>query len=478
MSRTGGRPHGWHRRYARLLLASDVVILLWVFLTAHIAWAVGRGAGQGPGQTAYTPSAIIASLVLVVIWLVALSMAGTREPVVLGAGPDEYKRIVTASVMWFAVVAFVGYMVQVAVPRSYVLVAVAFGVVLLLLNRWAWRQWLVMRRQRGQMSSRTVVVGTTGAVDRILDVVGATPHFGYRVVGVCVPADSGVTTVRGLPVVGDLDSVVKVVAAGGVDAVLVTSTDAMHADMVRQLGWDLEPYDVEIIVAPSLANIAGPRVHVRPVAGLPLLHVEEPSYRGTARWAKAIFDRAGSLALIIVGLPIFFVTAAAIKLTSRGPVFFRQERVGRDGETFGMIKFRSMVVDAELLLADLQADSGNEVMFKMRDDPRVTRVGKIIRRTSIDELPQLFNVLKGDMSLVGPRPPLLAEVSGYGHAARRRLLVRPGITGLWQVSGRSNLDWEETVRLDLYYVENWSLVGDLLILWRTLRAVISSEGAY
>lgn len=468
----------WHKRYARMMLASDVVILVWVFLTAHIAWAVSLGPVDPTQESPYDWGPILASVVLVGVWLIALAMAGTRDPIVLGAGPDEYKRILVASVMWFAVVAFAGFMTKSQVPRSYVLVAVAFGVLLLVLNRWAWRQWLVMRRQRGEMSSRTLIVGTERAVERIINVVGTTSHFGYKLVGVCVPAASQPRTVLGLPVLGDLDQVVAVVDKNQVDAVLVGSTDATHSDMVQQLGWDLEPFDVEIIVAPSLANIAGPRVHVRPVAGLPLLHVEAPSYRGTARWVKGIFDRAGSLALILVGSPIFLVTALVIKLTSRGPVFFRQERVGLDGHNFGMIKFRSMVVDAEERLADLQADSGNEVMFKMRDDPRVTKIGKLIRRTSIDELPQLFNVLKGDMSLVGPRPPLVSEVSGYANVARRRLLVRPGITGLWQVSGRSNLDWEETVRLDLYYVENWSLVGDLVILWRTLRAVVSSEGAY
>jgi len=476
--RTTGPRVRWHRGYARLLVLSDVIVLIWVFSTAHIAWAVTVGADLETGSP-YDAGPIVVSLVLMTLWLAALSIAGTREPIVLGAGPDEYKRIVTASMMWFALMAFAGYMIRFEVPRSYVAVSVAFGLVLLMLSRWSWRQWLVVRRQRGEMSSRTLVVGTRGAVERIIGVVGVTSHFGYRLVGVCVPsAGDGSESVAGLPIVGALDDVVSVIADGFADTVLVTSTDATHADMVRRLGWDLEPYDVDIIVAPSLANVAGPRVHIRPVAGLPLLHVEEPSYRGATRWGKSLFDRAGSMALLIVGLPIFLATAVAIKITSPGPVFYRQERVGRDGRVFRMIKFRSMVVDADQMLTDLEADSGNEVMFKMRDDPRVTRVGRFIRRTSIDELPQLLNVLKGDMSLVGPRPPLLSEFSGYGTDARRRLLVRPGMTGLWQVSGRSNLDWEETVRLDLYYVENWSLIGDLLILWKTLRAVISSEGAY
>ncbi len=259
---------------------------------------------------------------------------------------------------------------------------------------------------------------------------------------------------------------------------IITSSDATHPEMVRRLGWDLEGYDIEIIVAPSLANIAGPRVHIRPVAGLPLLHVEQPSYRGAQRWAKDLLDRVGGLGLLLLFSPALVALAIAIKLTSPGRVFFVQERVGRDGDTFGMIKFRSMVEGADTMLADLQPDTSNVVMFKMRDDPRVTRVGRFLRRYSLDELPQLLNVVKGDMSLVGPRPPLVSEVSGYAAEARRRLLVRPGMTGPWQISGRSDLDWEETMRLDLYYVENWSLVGDMLILWKTFRAVVSSAGAY
>ena len=259
---------------------------------------------------------------------------------------------------------------------------------------------------------------------------------------------------------------------------IVTSSDVTHPDMVRRLGWDLEGHNVEIIVAPSLANIAGPRVHVRPVAGLPLLHVEQPSYRGATRWMKFLLDRFGSLGLLIIGLPIFAVIAVCIKVTSRGKVFFVQERVGRDGRQFKMIKFRTMVQGADEMLDDLVPDTINTMMFKMRDDPRVTRAGKFLRRYSLDELPQLINVLRGDMSLVGPRPPLPSEVSGYEAEARRRLLVLPGMTGPWQVSGRADLDWEETMRLDLYYVENWSIVDDLLILWKTLRVVLNSAGAY
>ena len=265
------------------------------------------------------------------------------------------------------------------------------------------------------------------------------------------------------------------------DAVAVTANASFGPNAVRQLSWELEQTETQLILAPALTNIAGPRVHTQPVAGLPLIHVDRPAYRGANRILKKSFDLGGSILLLILLSPIFAIVAVAIKLTSTGPVFFRQERAGINEGSFRMIKFRSMVVDAEARLADLQAadrDAGNPVMFKMKGDPRVTGIGRIIRRLSIDELPQLFNVVKGDMSLVGPRPPLFTEVETYGNDARRRMLVKPGMTGLWQVSGRADLNWDETVRLDVYYVENWSITSDLVILWKTAKAVVSSAGAY
>jgi exopolysaccharide biosynthesis polyprenyl glycosylphosphotransferase len=199
------------------------------------------------------------------------------------------------------------------------------------------------------------------------------------------------------------------------------------------------------------------------------------------RFSKRAFDLAAALILIILFSPLLAAAAVAVRLSTPGPVLFRQERVGLNGEHFFMLKFRSMVVDAEQRLTDLRDVDravGNSVMFKMKNDPRITPIGSFLRRFSLDELPQLFNVLGGSMSLVGPRPPLEREVAVYEHHVHRRFLVKPGITGLWQVSGRSNLSWEDTVRLDLYYVENWSITGDLLILWRTSRAVLARDGAY
>ena len=235
------------------------------------------------------------------------------------------------------------------------------------------------------------------------------------------------------------------------------------------------------MVAPSLTDIGGPRIHTRPVQGLPLIHVETPTYSGRKLYTKRAFDLVGSGLLTVALSPVLLVLAVLVKATSPGPVFFLQERVGLNGGTFPMVKFRSMVVDAEARLQELSAldrAEGNDVLFKMRNDPRVTKVGAFMRRYSLDEVPQLFNVLMGEMSLVGPRPPLAREVERYDVHVHRRFLVKPGMTGLWQVSGRSDLSWEDSVRLDLFYVENWSLVSDILILLKTARAVVRSEGAY
>jgi exopolysaccharide biosynthesis polyprenyl glycosylphosphotransferase len=227
--------------------------------------------------------------------------------------------------------------------------------------------------------------------------------------------------------------------------------------------------------------VAGDRTTIRPVDGLPMLHVEHPRLKGSTRVVKEVFDRVGALLLLIAATPLLAIIVALVLLTpgGRGPAIFRQERVGKNGRPFVLYKFRTMAVDAEAWLADLrQLNESDGQLFKIRDDPRVTPVGRWLRRFSLDEIPQLVNVVKGDMSLVGPRPPLAGEVAGYPADMLRRLVVKPGLTGLWQVSGRADLSWEESIRLDLTYVENWSLAMDLAILARTLTAVVRSSGAY
>jgi exopolysaccharide biosynthesis polyprenyl glycosylphosphotransferase len=234
-----------------------------------------------------------------------------------------------------------------------------------------------------------------------------------------------------------------------------------------------------MILAPALTDVAGPRIHTQPVAGLPLIHVSTPKLTGGKKVAKRAFDIAVAGLLVTALLPLFGIIALLVRVTDSGPIFYRQERIGLRGTTFNMLKFRSMRVDADAELQRLleRQGSGDTPLFKVENDPRITPLGRILRKYSLDELPQLFNVLGGSMSLVGPRPQRDREVALYDDDAHRRLYVSPGMSGLWQVSGRSNLTWEESIRLDLYYVENWSLMGDVLILFKTFKAVFAGTGA-
>jgi exopolysaccharide biosynthesis polyprenyl glycosylphosphotransferase len=274
---------------------------------------------------------------------------------------------------------------------------------------------------------------------------------------------------------GSVNAVSEAMRAIRADTVVITSTDELPVNKVKEISWSLEAGRQHLVLAPSIIDIAGPRLHTRPVAGLPLIHVETPRFSLGQRVVKRLFDIAGALLFIVVLSPVLIAVAIAVSTTSSGPLLYRQQRIGQHGRPFSMLKFRSMRVGAEReLKALLDAQGTSEKpLFKVKDDPRITPVGRFIRKYSLDELPQLFNVLGGSMSIVGPRPQIAAEVALYTDAARRRLLARPGLTGLWQVSGRSSLDWEDAVRLDLYYVENWSLVGDLAILAKTAKAVLA-----
>jgi exopolysaccharide biosynthesis polyprenyl glycosylphosphotransferase len=261
--------------------------------------------------------------------------------------------------------------------------------------------------------------------------------------------------------------------------VAVLACPEMSGVRLRELAWELEKTGTDLCVAPALLDVAGPRTTIRPVAGLPLLHMDHPEFTGTKQVIKDAFDKLVGLSALALTAPVFLFVTLVIRLDDGGPAFFRQTRVGRDGRDFTVYKFRTMVMDAEKLKTELAASNDHDgVLFKMRKDPRITKVGSWLRRWSLDELPQLLNVVRGDMSLVGPRPALPDEAARYGDYVRRRLVVKPGLTGLWQVNGRSDLSWEESVRLDLRYVENWSLVLDLQILWKTLSAVWRGSGAY
>ncbi|MDF2442012.1 MAG: hypothetical protein JWR01_215 [Subtercola sp.] len=477
-------PRDWRMIYASRLIVNDlVVVIIAVFGTQVLWFGANLVKPTVVGTASLVLSYTIVSLVLVVAWMVVLSIYGTREYRIVGTGSTEYKQIADATLRLFGLVAIAAFLTQVELARGYIILALPLGLFLLVLSRSIWRRWLSRQRKVGLFSSKVLLVGSSASALHIAKELARQPQAGYLVVGACVPSGLVADYLPGtdIPVFGNIDHLKAAMLTCGADTVVITSSDELAPERIRELSWSLEPGKQHLVVAPSLTDIGGPRIHTRPVAGLPLIHVETPRYQGGKRFTKRATDIVLSSLLILVLSPLLLAVAMGVRLSTPGDVFFRQERIGLNGAPFKMLKFRSMVVDAESRLAGLATETrseGNSILFKMANDPRVTPIGRFLRRYSLDELPQLFNVFGGSMSVVGPRPPLQREVAQYESHVHRRFLVKPGITGLWQVSGRSDLSWEDSVRLDLYYVENWSMTGDLLILWKTARAVLASEGAY
>ncbi len=469
----------WHLEYRYRIAVTDVLVVSAAIWLASFVRALELGPAATPGGMA---ARMAMSVGLASLWMVSLALGKTYDPRVYGSGPLEYHRVFDASWRLFSIVTVLAFLVWAEAARTYVFIAFPVGLVGLLASRFLWRQWLHRHRAERGMTTAVLAIGLREQAERLIRELNGRPSSGYRVVGVCVPSGTARAgdQIDGVPVLGDLRTAGTIAASVGADCVAVSGSDAITADVVRRLGWELEPVGVDLMLTAELADVAGPRITVTPAAGVSLLHVNAPRFDGPKFVAKAAMDWLGASLLTLVLAPVLLAVAVAVKVTSPGPVFFAQDRVGRDGRTFRMLKFRSMVADAEARVAEVaqRGDDGAGPLFKQRNDPRVTRVGAVLRRLSLDELPQLFNVLAGQMSLVGPRPPLPSEVSKYEARMRRRLLVKPGMTGLWQVGGRSDLPWEECVRLDVYYAENWTPFGDLLILARTAKAVIGGRGAY
>jgi exopolysaccharide biosynthesis polyprenyl glycosylphosphotransferase len=431
--------------------------------------------GVAPATSDWIAYSFAVSPLLLALWVGMLAACGTYGLRDLGSGAREFQMVAKATV-FTAFAAFTAcYFTNSELSRSFTLSAFALGGPLLLLERYVVRSWIQRKRLQGRMTHRVLAVGSATAVRDLAEVLGREPKLGYDLVACTLP--EGVTDDSlPAPQVGSVVDISTTCRKLGIDTVMVTgSTDLT----LREVAWDLEGKDVELVLVPNLAEVSAPRVRMRPLVGLPFLHVEEPRAVRAGSRAKRIFDFVGAVTALLLLAPVMVVVAALIKLDDGGPVFYRQARVGLNGAIFGVWKFRSMGVDADLIAAKLRAEVGHEgALFKMKDDPRVTRIGRFIRRYSLDELPQLFNVLSGTMSLVGPRPSLPWEADTYTDIARRRLHVRPGMTGLWQVSGRSRLAFDEALRLDLYYRDNWSMAFDLAIMCKTVKAVISKDGAY
>jgi exopolysaccharide biosynthesis polyprenyl glycosylphosphotransferase len=460
----------WARRYRIRLVVTDAAIIA---VAATFSMFLRHETDLEPGR-------IAAFALGATLWLAALAAFDTRNDRTVGAGATEYKAILDATVAFLGVLLTAGLVFRAGIERTDVIPAVPVAFLVLLASRWAWRQWLARQRRAGRFVSRTVLIGSSSTIEHTALQFQRHPDAGYLVVG-SVPPES---LFDAHDVVGSesapSSALQNMLEAQDADTVVLTSSDYLTPERIRALGWQLERASQRLIISPSLNDVAGSRIQTQPAAGLPLIHVEAPTYTGVQRVLKRLVDIVGSLVLLLLFTPALLVIAAIVRLTTAGPVLYVQERIGRGERSFGILKFRSMVLDADATLDSLLAGQQTQgtPLFKVHADPRVTAVGRVLRRYSLDELPQLINVLRGEMSLVGPRPQRPLEVALYDSTARRRLAVRPGMSGLWQVSGRSRLSWDEALRLDLYYIENCSLVADLVILWRTAKAVIGSDGAY
>ena len=485
MRGAGASTAGWQSTYARWLALTDLIaIVAAVGIAQWIRFGSAPSGGALPLLRNITYLEVSAAIAFG--WMAALTINGARSTRVIGSGVEEYRRVWWATISAFGTVAIISMLFKLELARGYLMVALPVGVALLLASRWVARRVVVrLRKQHGRCVTRLLVVGSPQAVRDLTLGLSREPWSGYDVVGACIPgqysrAGVAIPGFGTVPVLGNEESVARAVVASGSHAVAVAATEQFHGTGLRELSWELENLDVDLLVAPGVVDVAGPRLHMRPVAGLPLIHVEKPQYHGAKRFQKRAFDIAFSGLALLFGLPLLLLIALAVKLTSRGPVFYRQERIGLDGKPFEMIKFRTMVVGADAMLEEVahlnESDSG--VLFKIRKDPRVTPLGRFLRKYSLDELPQFINAFTGEMSVVGPRPPLESEVASYDDHTMRRLLVKPGITGLWQVSGRSDLSWEDSVRLDMFYVENWSIMADIVIALKTARVVFNHSGSY
>ncbi|MFF7530375.1 sugar transferase [Streptomyces bobili] len=464
----------WEQRYRRTVIINDTVT------TAFVVAAIGNFFGARDAANWHEKWGILAFGTELLV-LGALAVSRAWSPAVLGQGAEEFRRLGRSLFAATVVLALGGIALTSRNIKLWIFVAIPAIALVTMTSRYVLRLWLHRQRKEGRCLRPVLAAGSPATVRDLINRTRKFPHLGWRVDAVCTTDGRGLDgdQLDGVPVVGRLADVADHVRHDGYRVVAVTPDPHWSPDRLQRLAWNLEGSDAEMIVAPVLMEVAGPRLHVDAVLGIPLLRVSMPTFSGGRHAVKGVVDRMGAAILLVLFAPLMVFVALIVMVDSRGGAFYRQRRVGKDGREFTIVKFRTMVAGADRArdaLADRNEGAG--LLFKLRRDPRVTGVGAVLRRYSIDELPQLFNVLTGSMSLVGPRPPLPEESAAYGPVIRRRLLVKPGLTGLWQISGRSDLSWEEAVRLDLRYVEDWSLALDTVILWKTLRAVLYGQGAY
>jgi exopolysaccharide biosynthesis polyprenyl glycosylphosphotransferase len=463
------------RGWVGLVVAGDTAAVSVAAMTALLA-------RFGPGATAFSGVDYhLLSLALVPAWLITMGLAGTYDSRFIAAGAEQYRRVLNGGAWLLAVMAFISFALRADVSRGFVLVSIPLTTLLTMVMRFGLRKALHRRFASKWSAHRVVAIGSPHDVSDLAVHMHRASYAGFRVVAALTPGESRSPSLpAGVLWAGsDVANVVDWATQHGVDTLAVAGSHVLERGALRKLSWALEGTQMQLFVAPGMTDLAGPRIRSRPVDGLPLLQIEKPQFSGARRLAKASIDEVASILLLLGLSPLITIVALSVRLTSHGPVIFRQTRVGQNGKQFSLLKFRTMYQDAEYARSSLEhLNESNSVLFKIRRDPRLTPVGWFLRRFSLDELPQLGNVARGQMSLVGPRPPLPSEVERYGEDVHRRLLVKPGLTGMWQVNGRADLSWEESVRLDLYYVDHWSVGLDLVLLGKTLMTVIRGRGAY
>ena len=456
----------WKESLKQRIFLLDLVVL---FVAILIVFSMRFPEIWKGNTNAYEIRNLFIAFLVFVVWLFFLWINGSREIKILGFGADEYKKLVNATLFSFTFIAFISYIFKLEISRAFVLSVFPTGLALLFFSRRFLRKQLLIARKKGNYLSNVLLIHTS-EIDPVETRLNLAEYAGFKIV-------YKIKTNENLNL--DLIEIVNQARLKNCDQIMIGQTAKINATDLRKLGWSLENTNIDLVVAPAVTEIAGPRLKVSNVEGLPLLHLEQPSFSGLARLTKRFLDVfIATFGLILIS-PILVIVALIIKFFDKGPIIYKQKRIGQNNNEFIVYKFRTMFVGSHEQRDKIMAETNKDLrLAKNPQDPRITKPGIFLRRWSIDEIPQLINVLKGEMSLVGPRPPLAEEVNKYEKSENRRLLVKPGLTGLWQVSGRSELEWEDAVRLDLYYVENWSLTLDLLIILRTAAAVWRGEGAY
>ncbi len=474
----------WERKVVRRIFLTDATVVAMAVAVAHvlryhvIPVPPDILAGVRPGVWEVSIGVFLG-------WMIALSVFRTRDPKTFDNGSRQYQRVARSTFALFGWVAITALLLKWEISRGFLAISFAVGTSLLFMERRAWRTWVLRKRRKGDYLARVLVIGGVRSAKAMTMRFSEDAMSGFRVVGVWVPDRVAAPNEQfhandsAVPVLGTESDLGEALDIDAVDTVVVTDTEHLGHDGMRELAWALEGRDVNLLVAPNVVDVAGPRIHLQAHGNMPLIYLSAPSYSKARTLRRTVFDRSFAAFVLLITSPLLLTAIAAIRLTSRGPIFYRSERIGTDGVRFQMLKLRTMILNADQMREELHHHSdGSGPLFKLVDDPRVTRVGRFLRRYSIDELPQFVNVLRGDMSVVGPRPWMDTEVDPYSEYMRRRVLVKQGVTGLWQVSGRSDLTWEDSVRLDLDYVENWTMLRDMQIIFRTARAVLASRGAY